>query len=129
MGIDRVLKGHDIFRLLSVEEANQISGFSTVKKCSKDDRVFDYNDPASHVYMLMKGAIYLRLPANQPDFSFIISKVEKGELFGLSPLLDSPRYTSTAQCTEDTEVLSIEARPLRELLKGNSLVNQAVHMC
>ena len=87
-----------------------------------DEVIFKYDDAAAHVYMLMAGSIYLRLPANLHGFSLVISKIEKGELFGLSPLLDSQRFTATAQCIEDTEVLSIEAGPFRELLKKNCLV-------
>ncbi|MEW5795405.1 MAG: cyclic nucleotide-binding domain-containing protein [Candidatus Zixiibacteriota bacterium] len=133
MSLDGILKGHDLFRSLSVDQAHGISDFSTVKKFDADDVIFSHNDPAGHIYMLMEGAVDLRLPSEGQDFSLVISKIEKGELFGLSPLLDSPRYTATAQCVEATEVLSIEAKPLRELLKRNSLVgfeiiNQVAHI-
>ncbi|MCP4686305.1 MAG: cyclic nucleotide-binding domain-containing protein, partial [bacterium] len=115
MSIDRILRGHDVFQSLSLEQAHALSGFSSLKQLEAEETVFTYNGAAGHVFMLMKGAVELRLPARQDDFSMVISKVETGELFGLSPLLDSPRYTSTAQCREVTEVLSIEAKPLREL--------------
>ena len=72
--------------------------------------------------MLMKGAVDLRLPAESHDFSLVISKIEKGELFGLSALLDSPRYAASAQCSEPTELLSIEAKPFRELIRRNHIV-------
>jgi len=119
MSIDRMLKGHDLFRSLTVEEANQLSGFSSVKKYEANETVFKYNGLGLHVYMLMEGSVYLRLPASPPDFSFVISKIEKGELFGLSPLLGSERYTAAAECSKASEVLSIEAKPFRELLQKN----------
>lgn len=119
MSIDRMLKGHELFGLLSVEEVNKISTFSSVKEYRAGETIFEYNQVSSHLYMLMEGSVYLQLPANPPEFSFAISKIEKGELFGLSPLLDSPRYTSTARCSEPTKVLSIEAKPFRELLEMN----------
>lgn len=119
MGVDTILKGHDLFQSLKVDEAHALSGFSSVKQFLADDIIFQYNDPATHVYMLMTGSVYLRLPANPQGFSLVISKIEKGELFGLSPLLDSERFTATAQCIKDTEVLSIEAKPFRELLRTN----------
>jgi len=133
MTIDRALKGHDLFRSLTVEEANQLSSFSSVRKYEADEMIFKYNQPSTHVFMLMKGSILLRLPANPPDFSLVISKIEKGELFGLSPLLGSSRYTSSAQCSEYTEVLSIEAKPFRELLINNcpvgfQIMSQVAHI-
>jgi len=133
MSLDGILKGHELFRSLGVDQAHEISSFSSVKKFEAKETVFSYNDPAGHIYMLMEGAVDLRLPAEGQEFSLVISKMEKGELFGLSPLLDSPRYTATAQCDAATELLSIEAKPLRELLKNNSLVgfeimNQVAHI-
>ena len=133
MTVERVIKGHDLFRSLSIEEANQISKFSSVKKHHAGENIFEYNGLSYHVYMLMEGAVHLHLPANPPEVSFVISKIEKGELFGLSPLLDSPRYTSTAQCTEPTEVLAIEAKPFRDLLRSNcpvgfQIMTQVAHV-
>jgi CRP-like cAMP-binding protein len=67
----------------------------------------------------MDGLVYLQLPVSPDDTRFAISKIEKGELFGISSLLKSERYTSTALCHEDTKVLSIEAKPFRDLLQLN----------
>ena len=122
MNIDKIVKGHDIFRSLNVDETAKLSGFSADKKFKAGDVVFKYNGASSHVYMLMSGSVTLRLPAAGSDISFAISNLEKGELFGLSPLLGSKRYTSTAQCNSDVEVLAIEAKPLHDLLKENAPV-------
>jgi CRP-like cAMP-binding protein len=133
MSVDRILKGHDLFQSLSVEEANKLSGFSSVKKYEAGERVFDLDGQATHVYMLMSGSVRLVLPASPADLSFAISEIEKGELFGLSPLLGSSRYTSTAHCAEASEVLTIEARPFRELLQKNcpvgfDIMSQVAHI-
>ena len=133
MGIDGILKGHDLFRSLSVDQAHEISDFSSVKKYQADETVFKLDATADHIYMLMEGAVNLLLPAESGNFSLVISKIEKGEIFGLSPLLDSPRYTATALCREATEVLSIEAKPFRELLMNNhpvgfNIMNQVAHI-
>ena len=122
MSNESILKGHDLFKSLGLEKAFQIKNFSSVKKYKAEDIIFKYNEAASHVYMLMSGLVNLRIPSQQRDFSLVISKIEKGELFGLSPLLDSPRYTASAQCVEPSEILLIEAKPFRELLKENSLI-------
>ena len=133
MSLDGILKGHELFRSLGVDQAHELSSFSSVKRFEANETVFWYNDAAGHIYMLMEGAVDLRLPADDQDFSLVISKIEKGELFGLSPLLDSPRYTATAQCGAATELLSIEAKPFRELLKRNcpvgfEIMNQVAHI-
>jgi CRP-like cAMP-binding protein len=133
MTVDTVLKGHDLFRSLTVDETHSIGSFSSVKRFEKDEAVFQRNDPAGHVFMLMAGSVGLHLPASMADVSFVVSKIEKGELFGLSPLLDSQRYTASARCLEKTELLSIEAAPFRELLRSNqpvgfNIMNRVAHI-
>jgi len=133
MSIDMMLKGHELFASLNVDEINQLSTFSSVKEFKANEIIFEYNQASTHFYMMMEGLVYLQLPVNPRDFRFAISKVEKGELFGISSLLKSLRYTSTAQCYEDTKVLSIEAKPFRRLLQlncpaGLNIINQVAHI-
>jgi signal-transduction protein with cAMP-binding, CBS, and nucleotidyltransferase domain len=128
-----MLKGHELFASLNVDEINQLSTFSSVKEFKSDEIIFKYNQKSSHFYMLMEGLVYLKLPVDPQEFRFTISKVEEGELFGISSLLKSLRYTSTAQCYEDTKALSIEAKPFRELLQlnctaGLDIINQVAHI-
>jgi len=117
-----ILKGHDLFRSLGLEKAFEIKDFSSVKKYGANDTVFAFNSAGSHIYMLMKGSVNLQLPSKNQEYSLVISKIEIGELFGLSPLLDSPRYTAAAQCSEASEVLAIEAKPFRNLLTENAVI-------
>jgi CRP-like cAMP-binding protein len=119
MGLEKMLKGTELFGSLNVDEVHRVSTFSSMKEFKAGETVFTFNKSASHFYVLMEGTIYLQLPANPPEFNFAISKIEKGHLFGLSPLLDVPRYTSTAYCYEDVKVLCVEAKPFRELLRHN----------
>ncbi|MCP4724112.1 MAG: cyclic nucleotide-binding domain-containing protein, partial [bacterium] len=100
---------------------------------SENELIFKYNQISSHFYMLMEGVVYLQLPTDPPEFSFAVTKVEKGELFGISPLLKSERYTLMAQCYKDTKVMSIEAKPFLKLLHDNypvgmHIINHVAHI-
>lgn len=133
MSIDGVLKGHDLFRSLNFDQAHLISEFSSLKNINQGEAVFKYDTPASHIFMLIDGSVSLRLPAESQDFSLIISNIQKGELFGLSPLLGSQRYTATAICNSDSEVLFIEAEPFLEILMKNcpvgfNVMNRVAHI-
>ena len=121
MLVEKILKGHELFATLTVKEIHMLSDFTSEKEYRVGETIFDYNKPCSHFYMLKEGTVYLLLPANPPEFSFAIAKIEKGELFGLSPLLKADRYTSTAKCYEPTKVLQIEAKPFLEILHANSM--------
>jgi len=126
MGIGQILKGHDLFGLLSVEDMNLVSGFSSVKTLSAGESIFQFNALSTHVYVLMKGSVHLRLPSDDPDVSFLVHKLKTGEFFGLAPLLGQDRYTTTAYCTSAVQVLAIEAEPFRELLQHDYAVGYQV---
>lgn len=133
MIIDKILKGHELFASLTVNDVHRLSNFASEKEYKAGETIFEYNQASSHFFMLKEGTVYLLLPANPPEFSFAISRIEKGELFGLSPLLNATRYTSTAKCFEATKVLSIEAKPFRELLQSNcpaglDIINRVAHI-
>jgi CRP-like cAMP-binding protein len=128
-----ILKGHDLFKSLNVDERQALSEISSVKEFKKGEIIFKYKQAVSHFYILMSGEVYLQLPADHPEFNLPVSKVEKGELFGLSPLLKSPRYTLTAQCFKATKALAVEAKPFREMLRSDSnagldILNQVAHI-
>lgn len=126
MSASMSLKGYDLFRSLPIENVNRISGFSSLKTYSRGETVYSYDVPATHIFMLMKGLVYLRLPAQSAEFSMIVSKVEPPYLFGLAPLMGGHRYTVTADCAQDCEVLAIEAKPLQAMLQENPLVGNLI---
>ncbi len=115
MSVDVMLKGHELFRALSVEDVDAISRLSGVKQLEHDQVLFVTGAPASHVFVNLEGLLQLELPTEH-DAIAVICKVKHGELFGLSPLLGSPRYTTTARVVDRASVLAIEAEPFRTIL-------------
>jgi len=122
MSVTKMLKGHELFQSLSFEDVDKISNFSGVKDLRKDEAVFTSDGLGSHFFVLLEGSVNLRLPADAHEASLVVGRMEKGDIFGLAPLLGAGRHTTTAQCAEPCKVLSIEAAPLRALLERNSLV-------
>jgi len=84
--------------------------------------VFTSGVVGSHFFVLQEGRVNLRLPADAHEASLVVGRIEKGDIFGLAPLLGAGRHTTTAQCAEPCKVLAIQVEPLRELLEQNSLV-------
>jgi len=120
MGVRTILKGHELFRHLSMDEVEKISGFSERREYDQGDVIFRVGDKAEKVYILLEGEVHLHLRAGQEEFRIVVAKVEKEDLFGISPLLASERYILEAQCTKDSEVLVVEAKKFRKLLETDS---------
>ena len=122
MTVTKMLKGHELFQSLSFEDVDKISNFSGVKEFRKDEAVFASGDVGSHFFVLLEGSVNLRLPADAHEASLVVGRIEKGDIFGLAPLLGAGRHRTTAQCAEPCKVLAIEAGPLLSLLEHSSLV-------
>jgi CRP/FNR family cyclic AMP-dependent transcriptional regulator len=122
MSVTKMLKGHELFQSLSFEEVGVISTFSGIKDFDKDETIFESGGIGSHFFVVQDGCVNLRLPAEAHEASLVVGRMEKGDIFGLAPLLGAGRHTTTAQCAEPCKVLTIEAAPLRALLDRNPLV-------
>jgi CRP-like cAMP-binding protein len=119
MSVGAIVKGQDLFASLTPEEVHSVSRFSSVKKYERGDIVYRYGAPASHLFILLKGRVLLRLPSQGQEAGLAFSRAEPGDLLGLAALAGSERYTVTASCVEASEIQVIEARPFRELLDAN----------
>lgn len=121
MSVANILQGHELLKNLSMEEVASISRFSKRHKYKKNETIFQHNEDASQVYILLRGQVLLRRPAKPDEFRIVIGRIEEGEMFGLSPLLGSEKYTAEAWCAKATEVLAIDAEKLRDLLQTDCL--------
>ncbi|MBI4861160.1 MAG: cyclic nucleotide-binding domain-containing protein [Candidatus Riflebacteria bacterium] len=119
MSVETTLKGHDLFRSLPGEQVAAISDFSSMKEFKKGELVCRYSEPATLLFLLIKGQVHLRLPASHGQHSLLISTVHSGYFIGLSALTGEERYKASAICAEPSSVLVIQARPFRELLRDN----------
>jgi len=111
------LKGHELFRSLSMEGIHKISQISEVKKFKKGDIIFQPNQEAGNLYILLEGLVALRFPAKEEAFSVSFIRIEKDDLIGAGALLGSPKYSTQAYCVKDSKVLAVNAKKLRQILE------------
>ncbi|GBE31025.1 MAG TPA: cyclic nucleotide-binding domain-containing protein [Bacteroidetes bacterium] len=112
----------DLFSKLTVDEIKRLDEVSFTKDFAEGESVFEFNQACSHLYMLMEGTVHLMLPSGDGQFDFAFAKVAKNEIFGLSSLMKSPRYTAAARSMTSSRVLMIEADPLIKILEQNQVV-------
>ncbi len=122
MSIGRMLTGQEFFHSFPPEQVAAISKFTSVRKLDKGDIIYRPDRKATHVFVLLDGQVELRLPSGTGEMGFLVSSVSKGEFFGIAPLLDSERYTTSAVCLKSSKVLFIEAKPLIALMRDHPLI-------
>lgn len=119
------LVSHELFGLLSPKEVERLSYASGVVRLKEGERVYSEGVPASHLFVLLKGRVELRRPAKGGP-GLLVTDLLKGSMFGVSSLMGTDRYLLNAECVEDSEVLKMEGRVLRQILDENPMVGYAV---
>jgi CRP-like cAMP-binding protein len=118
------LEKHELFRLLSPKDMGRLSNASGLVKLKEGDTVCSEGIPASHLFILIKGRVELRR-ATRGGPSFLVDDLIEGSIFGVSALTGTDRYLLNAECVEDSEVLKIEGKVLRQILDENPVVGYA----
>jgi CRP-like cAMP-binding protein len=120
MSIEK-LKKHEVFGLLTPDEVKQLSAVSGVITFKAGEKVYSEGIPASHIFILLKGRVELNRPTKSGT-SLLIDDLIAEDIFGVSSLLGADRYLLNAQCVEDSEVLKIEGKALRQIIDQNPTV-------
>jgi CRP-like cAMP-binding protein len=107
------LKRSELFDVLDEPHLNVILSHATLESFPKGRVIFRQGDEATHLYLLMDGAVDLSVRgADQGEF--MASQVQKeGTAFGIPSLIEPFRYNVTATCLMPTKVLQIQAEELK----------------
>ncbi len=119
MSIQQTLRGYDLFRPLSDEEIERVSSHATMRSFKAGETIYRHDDRATHLMLVIEGAVHMMLPAMSKDFRLLISRVSRGELFGIAPLLGGERYTAAAVAVEPTTMIAIDASVMLDTLQKN----------
>lgn len=115
-----MLSQFGLFNGLPESLLNEIAAISSETSYKNDEYVFREGETADKLHLLVKGSIALRVKlTSRPDrvtVSFISTPFQS---FGWSGVVPPFHYTSSAQCDEDSELLTIPAAPFMKLLEQN----------
>jgi CRP-like cAMP-binding protein len=111
------LKKTELFEGLDESQLNDLLAYSTVESFPEGRIVFHQEAEATHLYILIQGAVYLSVKA-QEEIGFLTSQIQKeGAIFGIPSLIEPFRYNVTAKCILPSKVLSIESHYLRKKME------------
>jgi CRP-like cAMP-binding protein len=123
-GEDR-LGSHDIFGFLRPEQLDVLSDAADVLDYREGDTVYYHGKRAQHMYVVLKGEVSLRLPG-KGGISIPIDEATPGVMFGNLECFDIECYATTAQCTQDSKLMKIEAAALRHLMEEDLVMGYAL---
>jgi CRP-like cAMP-binding protein len=76
--------------------------------------LFEQGDPAEYLFAVVSGEVVVCFkPDDAPTIT--VARVKPGSIVGWSAVLGSRRYTSSAECSEYTQLLRVRGDDLRRL--------------
>jgi signal-transduction protein with cAMP-binding, CBS, and nucleotidyltransferase domain len=119
------LEKHELFGRLNPNEIKRLSAASSVARLKEGDRIYSEGVPASHLFVLIKGRAELKRPT-KGGLNLLVDDLIAGSIFGVSSLMEADRYLLNAECVEDSDVLKIDGKVLRQILDENPAVGYAM---
>jgi CRP-like cAMP-binding protein len=121
MLVEERLESQDVFGFLRPEQLDVLSNAAEVMKYKAGDTVYYHGQKADHMYVVLEGAVLLRLPG-KAGISLPIDLATKGIIFGACRCFDIETYATTAECMQDSKVMKIEVAALRRLMDQDLLM-------
>jgi len=126
----RALKRYPVFARLTDDELERVAHICQDRTYEQGMIAFAEGGVATELCLVVDGKIALEM-----DFSplshrvtrrITVASVGKGDLFGLSALVEPHILTLTSRCLERTKVISIEGEALRRVFDENPTIEAKV---
>lgn len=107
-----MLGGIHFFSGLTANDLGQISKICKIVTHKKGDKIFSKGDRAEHFYVVRSGKVHLAFQISilLADEEIVVDKISPGDIFGWSALVEPHRFTLSAHCGEDSELIQIEGK-------------------
>ncbi|UCE55555.1 MAG: Crp/Fnr family transcriptional regulator [Desulfobacterales bacterium] len=110
-----ILKEIELFEGVDFEVMNEIAAICSEESYSKDTVLFEKDEQAKCLYILLGGTVYLVIK-NGGSITYNLS--EPGDVFGWSSMLENGKYTASGICATDLKVVKIEKDKLNRIFKN-----------
>jgi toluene monooxygenase system ferredoxin subunit len=116
-----------MFSSLPAENLQKFAELAEEITCIKDTTLFEEGAPADKLYVLLKGKIVIKLQiASRPEHVCIGVLTHPGQLAGWSGFLTENRYTATATCQEDSQLLAFNGAAFMRILEADPVTGFTV---
>ena len=111
-----ILKEIELFEGVDFEVLNEIAGICFEDSYSKDTVLFEKDEQAKCLYILLEGTVCLAIK-NGGSITYNLS--EPGDVFGWSSMLENGKYTASGICATDLKVSKIEKDKLIKIFRNH----------
>lgn len=115
-----LLRRYPFFGAFDDAELGDIAMISEEVFYQAGDTVFEVEQPAAALYLLISGGVeiwYVAIDKHEQDLrkEFYVSDINPGDIFGISALIEPYVYTTTALVTGAAQLIKVDGPELRGL--------------
>jgi CRP/FNR family transcriptional regulator len=105
-----------LFARLSEEELADISARMRVRQFQRADVIFRKDDPGTHLYLILDGAVKIALPGEYGQEA-LVALLRAGDLFGELALFDQSPRSASAIALDDTRAALLASDDFLDFLE------------
>jgi CRP-like cAMP-binding protein len=105
----KMLGGIHFFSGLTAGDLKLISGICKLVTLKKGAKIFSRGDSAKNFYIVHSGKVHLsfQIPILLADGEIVVEMIRAGDIFGWSALVEPHKFTLSAYCDSDSELIEI----------------------
>ncbi|MBC8433928.1 MAG: cyclic nucleotide-binding domain-containing protein [Desulfobacterales bacterium] len=104
-----------LFSVFSDSQSEALAKITERIAYKEGSLIYQSDEPANHIFVVTSGLVGMKKIVPEEDLEISFEKREKGEIFGTACFMEPQKYTLTAVCLKETEVLAIDADKLRDI--------------
>ena len=114
----------EIFSLLTSKQIAEITKFATVKDFEENHIIYNHQDTARDLYILLEGEVSLRVPSKKDlsfdNFSIEVESIKNhGQLFGTNLLFGLNKYMTRARVKKPSKIMIIHSEKFLQIIREN----------
>ncbi|BCS98508.1 hypothetical protein DSLASN_41400 [Desulfoluna limicola] len=99
---------------------------SKPKAFEEGEQVFKEGEPAGMFYMVRNGAVLIEQDISETT-TVAVANLTPGECFGYSSITEEHTFSSSAICTEASEIIAFDTKALFDLMEKNHTLGYIIH--
>lgn len=116
--LEPILREHPFFKDLKPEYLKFMIGCASNVRFKEGEVILKEGEPADHFYLIRHGLIAIDIAVGH-NRSITIQTIRDGDILGWSWLVPPYRYRFNCRATEDTRVVALDGKCLRNKCEEN----------
>ncbi len=118
-----------LFEGIPLEKLEEIAPLANEIHAKAGEKLFCEGCEADKFYILLEGSVALSMKLTSRPENLVLGVINQyGQIFGWSVVVSARHYTATAECKEDSHLISFSGKDLRAFLEKDPEIGFTIAM-